>query len=206
MELKTEEHPSYGTIAFRRAYYGDSIPLFGSSIKHREVISLEITEAQLCRNYSEDSILPKNRIVRVEMSASQFAEAITSLNTTAVPCTITYKNGGGVEPCPYKSKRQQFEDEFSDIVEESKGEFKEFQNYMKELLDGKKNIGKGDREEILKRISVLEGKIFSNQEFVYTQFNRQMDKTVKEAKGEIEAFCQAKSIESSKHILELESE
>lgn len=29
-----------------------------------------------------------------------------------------------------------------------------------------------------------------NKEFVYGQFNEQMDKTIMEAKGEIEAFCQ----------------
>lgn len=31
-----------------------------------------------------------------------------------------------------------------------------------------------------------------NTEFVYQQFNEQMDKTVMEAKGEVEAFCQNK--------------
>ena len=34
--------------------------------------------------------------------------------------------------------------------------------------------------------------IGTNTEFVYSQFNEQMDKTVMEAKGEIEAFCQNK--------------
>jgi hypothetical protein len=31
-----------------------------------------------------------------------------------------------------------------------------------------------------------------NREFIYQQFNEQMDKTTVEAKGEIEAFCQNK--------------
>ena len=34
--------------------------------------------------------------------------------------------------------------------------------------------------------------ISTNTEFVYKQFNEQMDKTVMEAKGEVEAFCQNK--------------
>ena len=34
--------------------------------------------------------------------------------------------------------------------------------------------------------------IGSNTNFIYKQFNRQMEKTVMEAKGEIESFCQNK--------------
>lgn len=53
----------------------------------------------------------------------------------------------------------------------------------------------------------------SNSEFIYKQFNRQMEKTVMEVKGEIESFCQNKInsiaqaalIEQRENILKLEN-
>ncbi len=39
---------------------------------------------------------------------------------------------------------------------------------------------------------MLKSDIGSNIEFIADQFNEQMDKTVMEAKGEIESFCQNK--------------
>lgn len=55
--------------------------------------------------------------------------------------------------------------------------------------------------------------INGNREFIYKQFNEQMDKTTLEAKGEIEAFMQNKinsvasaaSVEHKDNIMELEN-
>ncbi len=46
-------------------------------------------------------------IVEVEMSYTQFAEAITSLNIgDGIPVTITKVNGAFVEPCPYSDRQK----------------------------------------------------------------------------------------------------
>lgn len=191
-----ESHPSYGTLRFSRAQSGCAIPLFGSSIKHRDTIIMRISEAELIREFHRDLTLPNGKtIIEVEMSPSQFAEAITSLNFgSGVPVTIRSRidKPGAIEQCPYTSKQEEFEKEFSSCQEEGKKCFKEFHNRMKQLFDDKKSIGKTDREELIAELEVLYGKIFSNQEFVYKQFNEQMDKTITEAKCEIEAFVQNK--------------
>lgn len=189
-----ESHPSYGTLRFSRAQSGSAIPLFGSSIKHRDTILLRISEAELVREFHRDEVFPSGKtIIEVEMSQSQFAEAITSLNFgSGVPVTIRSRIDmpGIIERCPYTSKKQEFEREFASCQEEGKKNFKEFQKRMKQIFDDKKTIGKTDREELIKDLEVLYGRIFSNQEFVYKQFNEQMDKTITEAKCEIEAFVQ----------------
>ena len=76
-------HPSYGTLAFRRQT-GGSTPLFGSSIEHRDTISMTLYHADITRGLHNDSIYGKNPIAKVEMSYSQFAEAITSMNMGVV--------------------------------------------------------------------------------------------------------------------------
>lgn len=189
-----ETHPSYATLSFSRAQSGMAIPLFGSSIKHRDTIIMRVSEAELCRELNSDHIFSGKRIVEVEMSQSQFAEAITSMNMgSGVPVTLRFRadKPGLIEQCPYEDKIQKFEKEFAECQEESKQHFKEFVNQVKTLLE-KKSLGKGDKEEIIKNMDILYGRVFSNQEFVYKQFNEQMDKTVTEAKGEIEAFVQNK--------------
>ena len=55
-----------------------------------------------------------------------------------------------------------------------------------------KTLTKADKENILKKLNMLDSDIGSNIEFIADQFNEQMDKTVMEAKGEIESFCQNK--------------
>ena len=55
-EYKVEEtkfgtktsHPSYGTLLFNRAY-GGKTPLFGSSIEHSNVITMELRHAEIGR-------------------------------------------------------------------------------------------------------------------------------------------------------------
>lgn len=189
-----ERHESYGLLSFSRASSGAAVPLFGSSIKHRNTIILRISNASLSRELNTDHALAKDMILEAELSQSQFAEAITSLNFgQGVPITLRYtKEKGYIEPCPYKDKRQEFEEDFATCQAESKQYYDEFSSYLTKLLEEKKSIGKNDREEIIKQLSVLKGKLFDNQEFVYRQFNEQMDKTVREAKGEIEAFVQNK--------------
>lgn len=187
-----QKHDSFGKLSFSRCSCGSAIPLFGSSIKHRDIIMMRVHGARISRELNTDYFFDDNLILELEMSQTQFADAITNMNSTGVPVTLRYTDGKGkIEDCPYIDKRQQFEKEFSECQSENKEQYKEFEEFMKEMCD-KKNIGKGDREEILKRINILGGKLFSNEVFVYKQFNEQMDKTTSEAKGEIEAFMQNK--------------
>lgn len=60
------------------------------------------------------------------------------------------------------------------------------------MFSSKKTLTKADKENILKKLNMLNYDIGSNIGFIADQFNEQMDKTVMEAKGEIESFCQNK--------------
>ena len=69
---------------------------------------------------------------------------------------------------------------------------KELINEVAELFSTKKTLTKADKENILKKLNMLNYDIGCNLDFIADQFNEQMDKTVMEAKGEIESFCQNK--------------
>ena len=186
-------HPSYGTLLFTRRS-GGSTPLFGSSIEHRDKIAMTLYHADVTRGLHHDMIYGHNAIAEVEMSYSQFAEAITSMNMgTGVPVTIRWtEKDGDIPPCDFVSKRVQFTDEFK---EKRKEATEDAQNLIKDviqLFDQKKTLTKTDKAEIIRKLQHLNMEIGCNMDFIADQFNEQIDKTVMEAKGEIEAFMQNK--------------
>lgn len=188
-----EKHPSYGMLSFSRRT-GGKLPLFGSSIQHKEFIAMTLKHGEVLRELNGDYYIGDKVIAEVEMSYSQFAEAITAMNVgDGVPVTVRFtEKDGYIEERPFVSKRDQFESEFSDHLNEIKKEIKDMKTEVSELFSSKKAIGKSDKEYIMEKLDHIYDQVGVNTEFVYAQFNRQMDKTVMEAKGEVEAFVQNK--------------
>jgi hypothetical protein len=135
--------------------------------------------------------MPKDTYVEVEMSYVQFAEVITSFNQGGgVPVTIRYANGRRMEECPFESKDEQFRAEFGADLRGLSEAIDNARIRARALLESKKPPTKSEKEEL---ISILEGlatEVNSNIPFVRDMFAEQMDKTVAEAKGNIEGFIQ----------------
>jgi hypothetical protein len=177
-------HPTFGTISIGRSHGGD-IPLFGSSILHNETIRLKISRAELGRDLNRDWIHSKETLIEVEMSPTQFADAITSLNAgDGNPVTIRYiaKNEGenltNVHP-PYQNKVSQFNQEF-------KKDMAEYGKMFDETLKLAEQTHAQKR--LIERIKTLKGHITNSIPLINESFSEQMEQTVKEAKGEVEAF------------------
>lgn len=193
MSSTLEKHSSYGMLGFGRRT-GSPTALFGSSIQHKDTIVMTLKHGELDRKYHTDYTYGRGVIAEVEMSYSQFVEAITNMNVgDGVPCTVRYtEKDGYAEKCPFVDKKTQFEQEFANQLSEIKDEVGATLKEVRELFDTKASISKKDREDILKKLQHIYSQVGSNTEFVYSSFNEQMNKTVQEAKGEVEAFCQNK--------------
>ena len=193
MENEYMKHPSYGLLQFSRMS-GGLTNLFGSSIQHKDTIRLCISECDVKRDLSTDWYHDNGRIIEVEMSYSQFAEAITSMNMgNGVPVTIRWIRGEGyIESCPFTDKKQQFEEEFKQKLNKANETANQLILNVEKLFTDKKTLTKKDKDEIIKTLTKIYQSINNNTEFVYSMFNEQMDKTTTEAKGEIEAFMQNK--------------
>ena len=193
MNIVRDKHPSYGMLQFCRTT-GSPRALFGSSIQHGDAITMYLREGEVSRELNRDFYFGSGEIVKLEMSYSQFAEAITAMNQGSdVPVTIRFIQGKGmIEDCPFVSKKEQFEDEFKQNLESANAKANDLLQTVSELFEEKKSFTKKDREEILSKIHMLEMEINGNRDFIFRQFNEQMDKTTVEAKGEIEAFMMNK--------------
>lgn len=194
MERETLTHPAFGLIGFSRVSGGENT-LFGSSIKHNDRIIMRLKHAKQDRHLHDDWYHGRGLITEVEMSYSQFAECISSLNAgEGVPCTIRYTEKDGMVPYIKEnvSKREQFRNEFSETVSKAMEQVQEQINQIQESIDNKKSLGIKDRKEIISQLRQVKYNIGSNLDFCVEQFDEQMDRTTLEAKGEIEAFCQNK--------------
>lgn len=190
MEKETvEEHPSYGMIGFSRMSIGGSgANLFGSSIKHGQVISVSIRHAQRRRDLSHDWYYGQGEIVEVLLSPTQFAEAITCMNVgDGVPCTINHIAGKGVESCPDVSFREKYEQEFKADVSEASAKVISATRKIEEILSSK-TVTKTACKSVLEDLYRLKMLLQSSMPFVQQSFNEALDKTVTAAKGEVEHF------------------
>lgn len=186
-----ETHPSYGTIVFNRAR-ANGTTLFGSNIKHDEIVTMEVSHASLERGLHQDWVHDEGTILSIEMSYAQFAQAISSFGMyPGVPCTIrrTEKDGFIEERPTYKNKRKELDQELKDKMDEftrlTNGAYTQAQS----ILNKKGSITKDDKKEILSIIQQI-AHAMPDTEYLYNCMSKEMDKTVLEAKNEIEAFAQ----------------
>ena len=194
MDDKYKNHPSFATLYIGRSFCSGKQNLFGSSIKHNEVITLRINPASISRNLNNDYIFSDpNSYIEINMSQAQFAQAITSFNMgDGTPVTLRKLNDQYIEPCPYENKRIQFTNELSEELKVISNEIEEVSKATEELIENKRTFNKADKEKILNTLHKVQGIFNGNLSYIYSQFNKQMDKTVTEAKAEVEGHIKAR--------------
>jgi len=192
MDKTKETHESYGLVGVSRRT-GDPGNLFGSSIRHQNYVALTIKRAEKNRDIHRDWYYGHEHLIKIEMSNTQFAEMITTMNMgDGVPCTIRHIGYERMEDPPGIEQRQIFEDEFKVDMQQVGNKISSAIKKAESLLDIKGNIKKAERHEIISLLESIAQDINLNMPFVQAQFNKAMDKTILEAKGEVEAFVSNK--------------
>ena len=86
----------------------------------------------------------------------------------------------------------QFISEFKqDMVKLSKKLSETTENVI-ELINSKRTFTKADKENILSALQAVTRQIAADYPYMYSMFNEQMDKTVTEAKAELEGHIQSR--------------
>lgn len=188
LDKAEEKHPSFGVIHFSRSSCMPPRSLFGSSTKHTHLISFSVQRATQRRDLSNTWIHGGETLIEGEMSPAQFADMITSMNVgSGTPLTLTRVAGKAMERCTAVSDRQKIEHEF-------KAEMDGISARLDELvtkaiaLQAKASVTKADRQEFVDMADSIRCKVAHSLPFIQGQFNEAMDKTVSEAKSEVESF------------------
>lgn len=106
-----------------------------------------------------------------------------------VPVTIRSIEGVRKEQCPHESKRIQHSNDFKKRMSEFADRI---DTYKADMLKMVAKLSKKDQQEMKQMIEQLSQEVRSNIPFYEDQFTRQMNKTVVEAKAEVEAFVNNK--------------
>jgi hypothetical protein len=93
--------------------------------------------------------------------------------------------------CPAVDQRQKYEDEFKENMCNAAVKARDLEKVVSAMLDGDR-ISKAQRKEIKDALSAVIAHVDDKTPWIQKQFNEAMDKTVTEAKGEVEAFVNHK--------------
>jgi ElaB/YqjD/DUF883 family membrane-anchored ribosome-binding protein len=190
---KKTENPAFGNIQISRC--SGHAALYDSPLRHQHFIALRIETASYRRDLHRRWHHGDAQIVEVYMSAAQFAEAITNMNTSGVPCTLVdYRDpatGERLRPKlnePDGDGRSTHEKE---IEESCKGLVDKAQaaiDQLEEALAGK-TVKKGDLKELRGTLAKLRMEVSSNMPFIQQSFHEATEREVQRAKTEIVALA-----------------
>ncbi len=185
----TKTHPSFGMVSFSRISGGDN-RLFGSELVSNSFIRLSLTEGEEIWSLHSKRWHGRKHIVELDLSASQFAELLTSMNVgSGVPCTIRFRERDGQIPMFIDS------DTLSEqIKEDLKADVKGIAELVKKLRSelntvlAESSLSKANKARLTSVAETIEREITANMPFVLEQYVEATEKVTASAKAEVDAF------------------
>ena len=172
-----------GLIQISRTYSGRNV-LFGSNIPHDTCMRLTISQAYIHRSFNENHYYPKNKLIEIELSPSQYAEMITNLNHgVGVPCTITkFMEERVPNDLKLNDELEMVKLEYSESVDKIMDEIK---NTIYEIPDDKSMSPKKIRDLKIDLVNILY-RLTQEAPFMKERFDETLDKIFVEAKASID--------------------
>lgn len=188
---KTYSHPAYGVIGLCASTWNPSQHMFGSHVKHSNIITLRIKTAERTSNGDYEFIHGKKDLIEVMLTGTQLGDLLTSMNRgDGVPCTIRRTETDWDIPLieneetPISESRKSMDEHITKVMEKADRMIKETQA----LLKDKKSANKGELTKISDQLAMVRQEIYSNLPFVAKCFDEKIEKTISHAKGEVDAF------------------
>jgi hypothetical protein len=185
---KKVEHASFGLVSLSRVSAGGrGLALFDSPLRHHHFVRLRISEAYKVRNLNRDTVHDAGILFEADMSEVQFANFITSANTgPGTPCTLAYVMGKRIAECPPTHTRETFEGEVKRDLEELRATLDGLVALVAEV-SAKPRLTGEDKGRLREAAEKAQMAVHSNIPFIHKQFTEAMDKTVSQARAEIQA-------------------
>lgn len=187
------KHESFAQVRFSRVSGGGS-RLFGSPIrKHGDSIVLTVKRSKEIHEGGLSRFYGGQELIRVEMSAAQFAALLTTMNVgDGVPCTLRRYNGEGVEPPPDE------EDLEHERVAKSLANDGEYAQRINGHLDGailelrgtldRKTVRKADVLSALRSVESARREVRSNLPYMLEEFREACERVKTTVMTEADAW------------------
>ncbi len=183
-----ETHPAFGVVTVHKYSSTPGAVLFQSDLQHGEYIVMQVHEATRKRDLKHDWVHPGRVLIEFAISQAQWAAMVSSMgNGSGTPVTITHIKGVGEIPgLPYQPRIAESLNETRAVIDELLADLK--QAYAE--LDALEAAKAGARERRAAREKI--GRIISyaagNAEFAVESMNAQAERTVGQAKADIETI------------------
>ena len=201
MKEEAREHPSFGMISISR-YTGKS-EFFCSDLVHSGGITLTISTAEEITRFANKRVFPKERVIQVRLSNSQYVELISSaMNTLGVPCTIEKHGDADIPKIHYAEEITTTHKKY--LKDINKEYITRIDAISAKLTD---TVSNKLRKELINDLSVLRSHLNSNSEFAETVFQESMENKIVEAQQSISNYIDSKittlGLEAMKEQLEI---
>lgn len=187
-------HPAYGVVNIHRIQ--GHTRLFQSDFAHHNYISLKISTAEKVERHGVSSVAwPVEEIIEINMSESQFARTITSLNMgEGAPCTIgvlrmpsslaEYANQR-IPPLEQNDIRKTHKDKVNELISDRLKELVEIQNKLVAWRKAKHRPTLSELDDIIKNLHAT--RMPDNFAYIQEVLEEKMEQTIEEGHTEIEA-------------------
>lgn len=184
-----EAHPAYAQLSFSRQS-GGYINLYGSAIKHQETISMTVSPSRKqSSKWSERYYAERMPLIEVRMSASQFAQAITSMNMgSGVPVTLETLRGKRMPKCEEMTVSEVANKGLEDKMAQMATRLSSGFSRVEELLNKKGTLKVAEKKEIYEFYSRFTQDVRYNLPYLHECMTEAYDKTATATKADIEAF------------------
>jgi len=183
-----ETHPSFGQVVIGRRTSNIVNTLYGSLTGTSNIIYLEISTSEKISDNYDERYFCRDRIIEVEMTPAQFSEMITSINNgSGTPVTISSLMGRHIARPEIDLIGTRIEQQVSITFKNYKTKISATFKRMEELLN-QKSLKQSEIKELKILYSQLLQDINSNLPFLMSVINENVDKSVSQAKIEIDAF------------------
>ena len=188
MQELPKESLRYGMIQVHRTN-STGTHLVGSDIEHQQFITLKISKAIYERNLKNDWWFDRDNIIEVSMTLSQWAEFISSPNTSGVPCTIDQIQGRCLwkeEEVPFVDKIKLHDDEYKRHWTENIKELKNLVWNLSQSFENKES--RKTQRELIHELELLINNFIPNERFAINEFEEHIERRVNQAKTEISNY------------------
>lgn len=178
-----EVHPAWANVAVHRSSVSPpGAVLFDSDIRHQHIITVTVSEAYRDRHLNRDWIGGGKQILELSMSEAQWASLLSSVNSSGVPATITFRDTREGDPhvpgMPYDPRLAHSANEVKDAAKKAVEDVARAMAAYKE----KKTVGN------LRHLEAMIGNLPSNLKFAADSLTEHTEEVVQKAKADIEAF------------------
>lgn len=184
----TYSHPSYGQAHFSRVS-GERGKLYGSKTDSSNTIELTISTSKCRQDLGRYWYYDEDQIVQVIFTQTQFAELLTNMNASGVPCTISYREAlGSIEFAEMPRELEYIKEEIQRKKDTQKDELAALQKEANELLTKAGTLTKADKERLIRINQLIVNLSSSSLPFYAKSAEEIIENATQEAKAEIEAF------------------